>query len=322
MDGSTLNPQADESQGLDPDLRRIVQLLEAELGQADQPPSPLDGGITNRNYRVSLGGSDYVVRMPGKDTDLLGIDRAAERQANDRAAAIGIAPAVAAMLGDPPCIVTAFVEGRAISAEELLEPATLAEIAATLRALHDRCRPLEASFDPFRIVENYAELVRERGGEVPGEFERAHEVSRRIEAALGGADHDAVPCHNDLLIANLIRGDQQLWLVDWEYAGMGDRYFDLANFAVNNQLGTDDRRRFLALYFEREPRQAELAALELMALMSDFREAMWGLVQSVISEIEFDFGAYGTKHFERLLAAASDEAFERRLEEAGDGASR
>ena len=225
----------------------------------DKPTSrrrPLDGGITNRNYRVSLGGSDYVVRMPGKDTDLLGIDRAAERQANDCAAAIGIAPAVAAMLGDPPCIVTAFVEGRAVSAEELLEPATLAEIAAALRALHDRCRPLEARFDSFRIVENYAELVRERGGEVPDEFERAHEVSQRIEAALGGADHDAVPCHNDLLIANLIRGEEQLWLVDWEYAGMGDRYFDLANFAVNNQLGADDRRRFLALYFEREPRRS------------------------------------------------------------------
>ena len=49
------------------------------------------------------------------------------------------------------------------------------------------------------------------------------------------------PCHNDLLAANFIRGAEQLWIVDWEYAGMGDRYFDLANFAVNNELGEAER---------------------------------------------------------------------------------
>ena len=74
------------------DLKGILDRLEPLLGPAAGEPTPLDGGITNRNYRVTFGGADYVVRLPGKDTDLLGISREAERLANEAAAALGIAP--------------------------------------------------------------------------------------------------------------------------------------------------------------------------------------------------------------------------------------
>ena len=69
------------------ELNDILHELEASLGPLGGEPRPLDGGITNRNFRVRLGGEDYVVRLPGKDTELLGIDRDAERIANEAAAA-------------------------------------------------------------------------------------------------------------------------------------------------------------------------------------------------------------------------------------------
>ena len=49
-------------------------------------------------------------------------------------------------------------------------------------------------------------------------------------------DQPLSPCHNDLLNANFIRAGERIWIVDWEYAGMGDRFFDLANFSVNHEL--------------------------------------------------------------------------------------
>jgi hypothetical protein len=73
------------------ELKYILQRLEPSLGPLSVQPSELGGGITNRNYRVTLGGDDYVIRRPGKDTDLLGIDRAAERMATETAARLGIA---------------------------------------------------------------------------------------------------------------------------------------------------------------------------------------------------------------------------------------
>jgi len=298
------------------ELGRIVQELTDVLGQPEGAPEPLDGGITNRNYRTRFDGRDYVIRVPGKDTSLLEIDRGAERVANERAAAIGVAPAVAAALDDPPAIVTVFVEGRGMEPAELREPATMTNIARSLRAIHDLGKSLPTTFDSFRIVETYADTARERGATIPAAYGEAHEQAARIEAALTGPEHDPVPCHNDLLAANFIRGEDQLWVVDWEYAGMGDRYFDLANFAVNNELGEASELALLEAYFAEPATTRRIATLRLMKFMSDFREAMWGVVQTALSELDFDFHGYAAKHFERMLETAGHRDFETWLSEA------
>ena len=219
------------------ELGQIVQELVPALGPVEGEVTALDGGITNRNFRARFAGTDYVIRIPGKDTNLLEIDRGAEVIANERAAGIGVAPPVAAALDEPQAIVTEFVEGEGMESGDLREPATLVEVARALRSIHDLGEPLPTTFDSFRIVETYAATARQRGATVPDAYERAAEQAARIEAALSGPEHDPVPCHNDLLAANFIRGPERIWVVDWEYAGMGDRYFDLANFAVNNELG-------------------------------------------------------------------------------------
>ena len=301
-----------------PELTEVVARVAALLGPREGPVQALDGGITNRNFKVRFGGTDYVVRLPGKDTGLLEIDRGAERIANERAARIGIAPPVAAMLDEPQCIVTLFVEGAGMEPAELREPGMLTQVARSLRAIHELGEPLPTSFDSFRIVETYAETARERGAQVPDAYDEAHVHAQAIEAALSGPEHEPVPCHNDLLAANFIRGAKQLWIVDWEYAGMGDRYFDLANFAVNNELGEAGELDLLESYFAEPPLARRVATLRLMKFMSDFREAMWGVVQTALSELDFDFQAYADKHFERMLRTAGHPDFATWLEEAGE----
>jgi thiamine kinase-like enzyme len=318
MNDGSLFPAADESQPPDENIVRIVEQLVPLLGPSAGEPRPLDGGITNRNFRITFGGTDYVVRVPGKDTSLLEIDRGAERIANERAARIGIAPPVAAALDDPAAIVTLFVEGRGVEPGELREPQTLTEVARSLRAIHDLGEPLPTGFDSFRVVETYADTARERGGSVPEAYDDAHEQAMRIEAALQGPEHDPVPCHNDLLAANFIRGETQLWLIDWEYAGMGDRYFDLANYAVNNELDGAGEVALLTAYFGEDAGAGRVATLRLMRFMSDYREAMWGVVQGVVSELDFDFEAYATKHFDRMAQTAAHPDFETWLAQANE----
>jgi thiamine kinase-like enzyme len=116
-----------------------------------------------------------------------------------------------------------------------------------------------------------------------------------------------VPCHNDLLNANFL-DDGDIRIVDWEYAGMGDRFFDLANFSVNHDFDLDTDRRLLSAYFGSD-KANDLAALRLMRFMSDFREAMWGVLQSGISELDFDFTGYADKHFARMQATAAEPEF-------------
>ena len=290
-----------------------------KLGELVDQPTPLDGGITNRNYRATLGDTEYVIRVPGKDTNLLEIDRRCEVAANERAANLGVAPAVAAALEDPAAIVTAFVTGHGMSPEELREASMLRRVAISLTRIHDGAPAPDPcnSFNSFRIVETYADTATERGASLPDAYSEAHANAGRIEKALRGPEHEPVPCHNDLLAANFIRGDgEHLWIVDWEYAGMGDRYFDLANFAINNELDESDERELLSDYFSATPSEAQLASLALMKFMSDFREAMWGVVQSAVSELEFDFHEYATKHFDRMRETAANPSFDAWLEAA------
>src|SRR5207302_5454366 len=95
-------------------------------------------------------------------------------------------------------------------------------------------------------------------------------------------------------------------LVDWEYAGMGHRLFDLGNLAVNNDFDDGAEERLLTAYQGQAPSDGRRAALKLMRIMSDAREAAWGVVQGAISELDFAFGAYAEQHFMRLTAAAQD----------------
>ena len=269
----------------------------------------LGGGITNRNFKITLDGESFVLRLGGKDTELLGIDRDIEHGASQAAAAAGIGPEVVAFLEPEGWLVTRFVEGRQAPPEELATPAGLEEVTATLRRFHDG-PAIAGVFDSYRVVEAYRDTAAERNVAIPGAYAQAKEVADRIEQAR--AAEAPCPCHNDLLNANFIRGDGRLWIVDWEYAGMGDRFFDLANFAANHELDAAGKEELLRAYFG-ELRTKDAAALELMRFMSDFREAMWGVVQQGISELDFDFADYAMRHFERLERTAAEPRFTQAL---------
>ena len=283
-----------------PDLNELVARLETELGLAAGPPVPLSGGITNRNYRITLGGRDCVLRLPGQDTQLLGIDRAGERLAAKRAASLGIGPE--AIHADADCLVTAFVPGSPVDAERLrAEPAG---VARALRSFHDSELELPSRFSVPDLLRSYATLVASRGAELPPAYARAQDLVERIAGALPLSS--PVPCHNDLLPGNLIQAGGELLLVDWEYAGLGHRYFDLGNLAVNNGFDEASEVRLLEGYFGEPASLSRLSALRLFRLVSDAREAAWGVVQGQISALDFDFAAYADEHFERLERAAGD----------------
>lgn len=298
--------------GTEGELRAIVARLEPHLGLAAGEPIPLDGGITNRNYRARLGDREYVIRLPGKDTGLLGIRRDAERIANAAAAELGIAPAVAAVYDD--CLVTWFVACRPATAPELAADPDAA--ARALRTFHDHGPQIPARFWVPELVADYAYVVVEHGGEITPDYEYARKIAQRIAEVRPLSE--PAPCHNDLLTANLIvpADGPGVMLVDWEYAGMGDRFFDLGNLSINNDFDEQADARLLRAYLGREPVAAEQAALVLMRAMSDVREAVWGVVQGAISELDFDFAGYAAEHFARLRATTSDPQFERSLDAA------
>ena len=270
---------------------------------------PLGGGITNRNFKVTLGAEVIVLRIGGKDTELLGIDRSVEHGASLVAAELGVGPEVIGFLEPEGYLITRFIEGSLIPVEEMRRHEMVRRVAETVRRIHDG-PPIPGRFDSFRVVEAYAETAAALGVTVPKDFGWAQGIANWIETAREGAA--AVPCHNDLLNANFVDAEGQIRIVDWEYAGIGDRFFDLANFSTNHELDAAADAVLLDAYFG-ELRDEDARALRLMRFMSDFREAMWGVVQQGISELDFDFAAYASEHFARLRRTAADEVFQAAL---------
>ena len=269
----------------------------------------LGGGITNHNVKVEVDGESFVLRIGGKDAELLGIDRRHEVEATRAAAAVGVGPEVVAVIEPEGWLVTRFLEGEIPPPERMREPDMLRRVAGALRAVH-AAPPVGGRFDSFRVVEDYRSTAFERGAPVPPAYAWARQVARRIERLRRPAPERS--CHNDLLNANFIDDGTRLRIVDWEYAGRGDVFFDLANFAVNHELDPPAREALLLAYFG-EVRPEHVRALELMRFMSDFREAMWGVVQSAVSELDFDFAAYAAEHFERLERTAAEPSFQKAL---------
>jgi thiamine kinase-like enzyme len=293
-------------------LVRAMQRL-PEIAGRELTLRPLSGGITNRNFLVEAAGTDdrWVIRLAGNDTHLLGISREVEHAATVAAAGVGVGPEVTAFIRPEGYLVTRFIVGSPVSDEAVHRPQTLRRVADSLRRIHDG-PAIPGLFVPFRIVEAYRALALARGVPIPVEYELAQSVARRIELAFLTSPVELRPCHNDLLNANFIDDGARIRIVDWEYAGMGDPFFDLGNFSINHELTPEEDSQLLAAY-DGAARPARLARLMLMRTVSDFREAMWGVLQQGISSLDVDFVAYAGEHFERLLHGAATPSFERAL---------
>jgi thiamine kinase-like enzyme len=292
-------------------MQRVPELAGVELTL-----TALSGGITNRNFLVAVSGRPerYVIRLAGNDTHLLGISREVEHAATVAAAGVGVGPEVTAFIRPEGYLVTRFIEGSPVSDEAVHQAVTQRRVGESLRRIHDG-PPIPGLFIPFRIVEAYRALAAARGVAIPAEYDLAQSFARRIELAFLSNPVEMRPCHNDLLNANFIDDGTRIRIVDWEYAGMGDPFFDLGNFSVNHGLTLDEDAEVLRAY-EGEARPSRLARLTLMRTMSDFREAMWGVLQQGISTLDVDFVAYAGEHFERLIRNATVPSFERALREA------
>jgi thiamine kinase-like enzyme len=253
--------------------------------------APLSGGITNTNYKVEVAGEVFVVRLAGERTELLGIDRASEVAACKMAASLGIGPELVHLDLTQGVFVTRFIEGSPVPPEQVGVEPIVGEMATALRRIH-AAGSIHATFNTFELVPAYRALAAQ-SGVAPG-FDDASMLRSLERVAAVRPWQPAALCHNDLLNSNLIH-DGQVRIVDWEYAGMGDCFFDLANLAVNHHFTASQDEALLGHYFGivSEP---QMSALQLFKLASEAREAMWGVLQLAISTLQIDFEAYAAEH--------------------------
>jgi thiamine kinase-like enzyme len=253
----------------------------------DVHASPLAGGLTNTNYRVDVDGTPYVIRIPGQSTELLSVNRQHEYHNTLAAAEAGVGARIAHYLPDIPVMVLEFIPGPTMTSARLREPDQIARIAASARMLHAG-RPFVNTFNMFRTMEFYLDIVGRHAMRIPDGYMEYVSVARRIEAALAVRPLSLVPCNNDLLAENFIDDGRMLRLVDYEYSGNNDPCFELGNICNENDFAPEQFEQLCAAYFGQASRD-KIARMWLYHCMSNIGWVLWGSIQNSISALDFDF---------------------------------
>ena len=215
----------------------------------------------------------YVVRVAGRDTSLLAIDRENEVHNTIAAAEVGIGARVVAYLPEHGALVLEFIEGRTQSAEDLRRGDKLHLVAAACRRLHT-ARRFRDDFNMFEIQRRYLEIVRERGFRLPERYLEFEPQVRALEQAMLVRAEGTVPCNNDLLAENFIDVGDGFRLIDYEYSGNNDACFELGNVWSESNLSLEQLDLLVAEYYGR-PLRSKVARARLWGLMSKYGWTLW-----------------------------------------------
>lgn len=262
----------------------------------------LDGGITNYNVRLTDQGADYVVRL-GDDIPEHMVLRWNELAISRAAHAVGLAPEV--VHHQPGVLVIRFVVAAPLTAEDLHDPGTLERTVDLVRRLHvagtQAIRGPVLGFWVFHILRTYAGFLRDNGSRHVAALDVLLDQAVQLEARVGPVT--LVLGHNDLLPANILRGADRMWLIDWEYGGLNSPLFDLGGLATNACLPQEAEAAMLERYFGDPPDAALWQGYGAMKCASLLRETMWSMVSEITSKLEFDYSEYTAENLDRYRAA-------------------
>lgn len=272
-------------------------------------------GLTNKNYAVTVNGERLVVRISRENATALGINRELEVEALTVASQAGIGPELVRAILPEGHLVTRYIEGHHWTLEQWRDRANLRRLVETVQHLHS-LPPIRATFSPFLRVETSIERAGALDAPFPQDFGRFLQAMQSIRR-----DQQVDPspwlrfCHNDLFCVNVMDDGQKVRFLDWEFAGMGDLYFDLATltyaFDSPDTLSPELQEYVLACYFgDLTPHHWRRFRGMLFMLM--FFSAMWGLLQDgmlragAIQAVDgFDFMEYADTTFVAMREALS-----------------
>lgn len=239
---------------------------------------PLKQGITNLSCHFAVGDQEYVYRHPGVGTEKM-LDRKAEHSALEIARDLGL---------DNTFLYEDDISGWKISrfipharALEVSDDDQLKRAMRMARRLHESEGVFDRTFDFYHEGKRYEELLRKHGPiDLPGYDELADKVAR-IKAYADADGYPLVKCHNDFFHLNFILDEKdELFLIDWEYAGMADASNDFGTFVVCSELSDEQADKALEYYFDRKPTKEERRHFYTGIVLAGWCWYVWSLAKT------------------------------------------
>lgn len=234
------------------------------------------GGLTNHTYHVTIkGGKEYVIRLPGEGTQKL-INRQNERISTELACKLEV-DARLLYFGEDGTKVSEYLPNAiTMSAETLHEEKHIKQVALILKKMHQCNTDTGVPFQVFDMADGYERLINDMNVSMFDDYfvykEKVMKIKKYIDDMI---EVSLVPCHNDPLCENWVESDGRLYLIDWEYAGMNDGMWDIADVSI--EAGFDDGcdEKLLCAYLDREPNAIDKKHFLANKIYVDYLWTLW-----------------------------------------------
>lgn len=258
------------------DLAWVAQLLENVLGVAGYKSIERMGGLTNHTYHVTLeNGKEYVVRIPGEGTEEM-IVRSDEMVSTELACRLGV-DAQMLYFGKDGSKVTEYIPNAVtMSAELLAQEHHIAQMAEIFRKMHSCNEDTGIPFEVFDMAAGYEKIIQDMNVPMFSDYPEKKREVMAIKAEVDAAvDIKKVPCHNDPLCENWVEGNGRMYLIDWEYAGMNDGMWDVADVSIEAGFNEEQDRLLLTEYLGKEPGNTEMKHFLASKIYVDYLWTLW-----------------------------------------------
>lgn len=295
------------------DIEAAMQDARALFGEGARY-APVSGGISNSNWRVQsvCARRDWFVKIPGNGTEMF-IDRVAAMDASRKAAAAGLGPKIYEDLAHQGVEINDFIPDRRPSTHaDFGNPANRAAAIVAYRQMH-ALPALGLTKTVFDMIDEHHVQMAELGSPVPRHAEWIALNTKMARDAMQASGLDLVPSFNDPMPGNFMIGaDGSIMLIDYEYASMNDRCYDLGIWFGEMFYTPEIEAELIEEYFGRVTPEI-VARVTVHKALADVKWAAWSMVQLKVSALDFDFYKYGVWKLMRFQQITSNPAWKEQL---------
>ena len=209
----------------------------------------LQGGNVNKAYKVTCDDKSFFVRINGKQSDYLSLDRILETEATKRASELKISPLVYDVKRKGDYLVTDYFDGRNPEYEELFQEENIKKFTDILKVIHFEVHT-DRRLSLFELIDGYMKIAVEKNVAMPDEVTEIFKEVDKIRAQRSkDKKYSNVFCHNDFWKNNLLIDDKEMVVIDWEMCGYGDAYSDLCHLTRFTDTPESVEKLILKSYF-------------------------------------------------------------------------
>ena len=286
-------------------IDRLIKLIPEWKGKLIKV-DPINRGITNINFKVNVDKRVFFLSIPDSDSELLNIDYRNKYYNNKICGDIKISPRVVHFIESDNLLVTEFIKSKTTSLTKFQSSKEIKQLVKKIKLLHN-AKPFLRNFNMLSQISYYKNILKEEY--LPKELFKYVNKIETLKQKLYLTKDNLVPCHNDLIAENIIKKDNQIYIVDFDYSGNNDPCFELGNLSVEMEYDDEQINKLVRSYYG-EINENIISKVYLQGVVSDIGWSLWSYVQAKISNNNFDYSMHGLNRLERAINKMESKDYE------------